>query len=149
MRSVLISLAAAATLVATPALAGESRVEARTGINWGEGIGASFASAGVAVGHDVEIGSGFAGVEVSADKLLVQDTNVGFGLALRLGTSVAEAGRIYAIGGYETTFEDNIDDWNVGAGYQHSFGKVYVKAEYRRHIDSDANSVLTGIGIKF
>lgn len=149
MRSVLFSLAAAAAVVATPALAGESRVEARTGINWVKGVPGSVSSAGVAAGHDMDLGSAFAGVELSADKLLIKDAKVVFGGAVRVGTNVTEAGKVYAIGGYETTFENNSDDWSVGAGYQHSFGRVYLKAEYRRHIDTDVNTVLTGVGFKF
>lgn len=149
MRVVLLSIATA-LVAATPAMANEASVEARTGINWLSGLGFSVASAGVAGGYDMEIGSGaFAGVEVSGDKLLVQNADVIYGGALRIGGKVSEAGKLYAIGGYETTFKHNADEWTLGGGYQHSFGKVYVKAEYRRHLDTKLNTVLTGIGVKF
>jgi hypothetical protein len=65
MRKVLFALLASLAM-ASPALANESRVEARGGVIWNGGD--SEAIAGVAAGYDFDLGSkAFAGAEVSAD----------------------------------------------------------------------------------
>ncbi|MBA4353747.1 MAG: hypothetical protein C0409_03560 [Novosphingobium sp.] len=152
MRLVLISLAAS-LVAATPALANEARVEARGGVAWS--AGESEAIAGVAAGYDYDLGeTAFAGAEVTADKLLTDNTKVSFGFNGRLGAKIAEAGKLYAVGGYNTEFCDFCDGtWTAGAGYQHGFGKFYGKVEYRHFfVDNsadDVDAVAVGLGVKF
>jgi outer membrane immunogenic protein len=152
MRLVLISLAAS-LVAATPALANEARVEARGGVIWGGGD--SEAIAGVAAGYDYDLGdTAFVGAEVTADKILTDGTKVTFGFNGRVGAKIAEAGKLYAVGGYNTESCDLCDGtWTAGAGYQHSFGKLYGKVEYRHFFVkngfSDADAVVAGLGMKF
>lgn len=153
MRLVLLSLAAA-TLVATPALANEGRVETRGGVIWNGSD--SEAIAGVAAGYDWDLGGkSFVGIEASGDKILESNTRVAFGGSLRAGVKTSEAGKLYAVGGYATKpckfCEDSV---NLGAGYQHSFGQnFYGKIEYRHNFigkgipDTDVAGV--GLGFKF
>lgn len=152
MRLVLLSLAAS-LVAATPALANEIRVEARGGVVFDSSN--SEAIAGVAAGYDYDLGdTAFAGAEVTADKILTSGTKVSFGFNGRLGAKVAESGKLYATGGYNTESCDFCDGtWTAGAGYQHSFGKFYGKAEYRHFfVDSgfsDYDAVAVGLGVKF
>lgn len=152
MRSIL--LAAAASLVAaTPALANETRVEARGGIVWNNGD--SDATAGVAAGYDFDLGNmAFAGGEVTADKILTSGTKVSFGFNGRLGAKVGDAGKLYAVGGYNTESCDACDGtWTAGAGYQHGFSNLYGKVEYRHFFVkngfSDYDAAVVGVGYKF
>lgn len=157
MRKVLLPLAAAlvgAGALATPALANEGRVEARGGVIWDQG--SEEAIAGIAAGYDYDLGtSAFAGPEISADKILTSGTRVSFGIGGRAGIKTGEAGKLYAAGGYATkpcaTCEHS---WNLGAGYQHSFGQsIYGKVEYRHSFVgkgfSDPDAVVAGLGVKF
>jgi outer membrane immunogenic protein len=153
MRKVLLSLAASLAL-ATPALANEARIEARGGVIWDQGDEEGIA--GVAAGYDFDLGTNaFAGPEVSADKILTDNTRVSFGIGGRAGIKTGEAGKLYAAASYNTkpcrTCEDS---WTLGAGYQHSFGSnLYGKVEYRHFfVDngfSDPDAVVAGIGVKF
>ncbi|NLR71864.1 hypothetical protein HGI47_13385 [Novosphingobium sp. ERN07] len=153
MRLVLISLAAS-LVAATPALANEARVEARGGIVWNSTDSEEIA--GVAAGYDFDLGeTAFAGGEVSADKLLTDGTKVTFGFAARAGAKIGEAGKLYGIGGYNTENCDGCEGaWSLGAGYQHSFGKFYAKAEYRHFFPdnalfTDTDAAIIGLGVKF
>lgn len=151
MRTVLLSLAAAAAL-ATPALANEARVEARTGILIDNGT--SWGTAGVAAGYDFDLGGVFAGVEVSGDKVIESNTRVSFGAIGRLGLNATENDKIYALGGYASKICASCEDAvAAGLGLQHSFGKFYVKGEYRHlfanNNAADTDLVLTGLGYKF
>jgi len=153
MRTVILSLAVALA-AATPALANEARVEARAGVIWGGGD--SEAVAGAAVGYDFDLGSSaFAGVEVSADKVLDSAANrVAFGFTGRLGVKVGENDKVFAAGGYTTKFSQfGVDSEHLGAGWQHNFGPVYGKVEYRHFFTNqgvvDADAVVGGIGINF
>lgn len=149
MRKIVVALGLAAAAVAMPAQANEGRAEVRGGIAWAGG--SSEAIAGVAAGYDFDLstaGGAFAGVEGSADKLLVGGADVIFGATGRIGTKL-DNGKLYATGGY--SFGDG-DAWHVGAGYEHKVGtNVYLKAEYRRFLLSgtDINSAVAGIGIGF
>jgi hypothetical protein len=152
MRIVILS-AAAVLLSATPALANEARVEARTSIVFDSGF--STGSLGVAGGYDYDLGSmAFVGAEVSADKLLDRGTRVAFGFTGRAGVNATENDKVFAAGGYTTKpcalCENAV---NVGAGWQHSFGQVYAKVEYRhffaRNDGGDTDAVSTGIGFRF
>ena len=152
MRTVLISLAAAAAAVATPAMAGEGRVEARGGVVWGGG--SSDEIAGVAAGYDWDLGgNAFGGLEVSGDKILTSNTRVSLGVAARLGLKTSEAGKIYAVGSYQSKFCKFCDDGvTLGAGYQHALGgNVYGKVEYRHFFynGTDVNTAGVGVGYKF
>ena len=153
MRKVLLSLAASMVL-ATPALANEARVEARGGVIWDQGDTKGIA--GVAAGYDFDMGSrAFVGAEVSADKILTDGTKVSFGFGGRAGVKTSEAGKLYAVGSYQTEPCDGCEDsWTLGAGYQHSFGgNLYGKVEYRHffvnHGVSDPDAVTAGLGVKF
>ena len=149
MKKTLI-IAAAMLASATPALAeGEGRIEARGGIAFTSN--ASEAIAGIAAGYDFDLGAGkgFAGVEVSADKLLVGGADVLFGVTGRLGTRIGENGRLFGTAGY--SFNDG-DAFHAGAGYQHNLGeKAFAKVEYRRYFNdgTDVNTATVGVGIRF
>lgn len=155
MRKLLISLAVVITAAATPALANEARVEARTGAAFGAG-GDTEAVIGGAVGYDFDLSETvFAGVEVSADKVLDSVTNRAmFGFTGRLGARHSDNDRLFAAAGYTTKpcsfCEDAI---HLGAGWEHDFGPVYGKLEYRhffaRNGAIDADSVVGGLGIRF
>ena len=155
MRTVLLSLAAAAAVVATPALANEARVEARGGVIWSGGD--SEAIAGAAIGYDYDLGtSAFAGVEVSGDKILTSGTKVAFGFTGRVGAKISEAGKLYANGGYTTEFCDSCKGaWHAGAGYQQNLGsQLYGKVEYRHffpeaNFAADSDAVAVGLGLRF
>lgn len=153
MRKFILPLIAAAA-IATPALANEARIEARGGVAWANGD--SDAVAGVAAGYDFDLGTAaFAGVEVSADKILDGAADrVGLGASARVGIKAGDSGKLYAAGGYTTKFCDLCDGtWNVGAGYQHGFGeRLYGKVEYRNYFvdgGSDVNAAVVGLGVKF
>jgi len=153
MRKVLIAVAA--TLVAaSPALANEGRVEARGGVNWQ--AGKSEVTTGLAAGYDYDLGSSaFGGVEVSGDKVLNSANNrVAFGFTGRLGAKVGDANKLFVAGGYTTKPCSTCkDSEHVGAGYEHNFGPLYGKVEYRHNFANggaaDANSAVAGLGIRF
>lgn len=143
MRKLLLILAmpAATALLATPALADETRVEVHTSGNF---YGGDYQqSIGAAVGHDFSLAPGaFVGAEASLDKLLATDTLTSFGLSGRVGANLGPVGKLYAVGGWATApYHGGNPDWNVGAGYQHSFlPGTYAKLEYR-HYTSSANGI--------
>jgi hypothetical protein len=152
MRKIIIALVASAAL-ATPALANEARVEARGGVIWGPGN--TEATAGVAAGYDFDLGSSaFAGLEVSADKILTSGTHVAVGFTGRAGAKLG-AGKLFAAGGHTTSFASGADSqWHAGAGYEHGFGNnFYGKVEYRhffkRGFTTNADAVSAGLGMKF
>ena len=151
MKKFAVAAALLSAVVATPSFAaegGEGRIEARGGIAWAGG--SEEAVAGVAAGYDFDLGSSaFAGVEASADKILVGGTNVVFGLTGRLGAKMGEEGKLYATAGY--SFNDG-DAAHIGAGYQHKFGtNLYGKVEYRRFLlnGTDINTAVAGLGFAF
>jgi outer membrane immunogenic protein len=136
----------ASALIAAPAYAsGEGRVEARGGIAFAGGAEEAFA--GIAGGYDFDLGdSGFAGIEGSADKVLVGGADVLFGVAARAGVKAGEKGKAYVLAGYG--FTDNADDAFIGAGYQHKIGnKVYGKLEYRMILNQGSNINFAGVGV--
>lgn len=153
MRTVLFA-AAAVLASATPALANEYRAEARGGVIWSGGD--NEAIAGVAAGYDFDLAPRtFIGAEVSADKILTSGTRVAFGFNARGGVSVPVVGKLYATGGYTTKACSGCDDqWNAGAGIQHTFlPMIYGKLEYRhffeRKFTNSANAVVVGLGVKY
>ena len=87
MRKVFLPLLASLA-VASPALANESRVEARGGVIWDGGD--SEAIAGVALGYDFDLGSAaFVGAEVSADQTLESNMRDSSGTRGRLGANLS------------------------------------------------------------
>ncbi len=153
MRKVLLSLAAS-LVIATPALANEGRIEGRGGVIWDRG--STKAIAGVAAGYDFDLGTSvFAGPEVSADKVLTDNTRVSFGAGGRAGVKTSAAGKLYAVGSYQTKPCAGCEhSWTAGAGYQQGFGnRLYGKVEYRHFFVgngfSDPDAVTAGLGVKF
>ncbi|MCJ2185264.1 hypothetical protein [Novosphingobium beihaiensis] len=155
MRIAIVSLgAAAAAVLATPALANETRVETRGGVIWNKGD--TEAIAGVAGGYDFDLGDkAFAGVDVSADKVLASNTRVSWGFGGRVGLKTGTGGKIYALSDYQTKFCASCNESvAVGAGYQQDLGhKLYGKLEYRHYLVDDhvpdTDAVLAGVGMKF
>lgn len=155
MRIALVSLAAvAAAAAATPALANETRVEARGGVIW-DGSD-SEAVAGIAAGYDYDLGDKtFVGIEGSADKILTDNTRVSWGIGGRAGIKVTPATKVY---GAATWQSKNCRYCNsavgVGGGVQQDIGqRYYVKAEYKHLLvgdnTPDADQGLVGVGVKF
>lgn len=153
MRKVLLALVASAAL-ATPALANEARVEARGGAIWYGGN--SDATAGIAAGYDFDLGSmAFAGMEVSADKILTSGTHTAVGFTGRLGAKLGESAKLFGTGGYTTSPCSSCDgNWHMGAGVNYDLTKsVYLTTEYRHFfkngIADSGDAVVGGVGLKF
>lgn len=158
MRKFAIALATAATLISAPAFAqdaaGQARVEARGGIVF-DGDD-SDAIAGIAAGYDFDLGSSaFVGGEVTADKILADDTDITLGFNGRLGAKLAGGTKLYGIGGYQTKPCDLCEEsWTAGAGAEVPFGQnLYGKVEYRHFFVgngfSDYDAAVAGIGVRF
>ncbi|WP_420382659.1 hypothetical protein [Novosphingobium sp.] len=152
----LIPAIAGAVVLATPALADQTRVEVNTSGNF---YGGDYQqSIGLAAGHDFTLAPLiFAGPEVSINKLLATDTLTSVGISGRAGASLGPAGRIYAVGGWASTpYHGGSADWDFGAGYSHALLLgTYGKIEYR-HYTSSANgatpsrdAVTLGFGAHF
>jgi hypothetical protein len=142
----------AATVASSAQAAGEGRVEVRGGIAWFNGFGASGSEAvlGVAGGYDFDLGdTAFIGLEGSADKVLVEDSDILWGVGTRVGAKVGEGTRVFAAGGLG--FGGGDTSPYIGAGLQHKFGgNFYGKIEYRRYFDIiDVNTAAVGIGLTF
>lgn len=151
-KTTMVALALAAFAVPATAQAenGEGRVEARGGIAWASG--GEEAVAGIAAGYDFDLGdSAFAGVEASADKVLVNGANVVLGATGRLGLKVGEEGKLFVAAGGSFNVDFFGEVFHAGAGYQHKLGKnVYGKVEYRRYFEViDVNTATAGVGITF
>ena len=140
--------ALALAAVAAPAHANEARVEARGGLAFA--FGGEEAVAGAAAGYDFDLGEhGFAGVEVSADKVLRSGFDVQFGFTSRVGVELSENARVYMNGGYTV---GDLDDWRLGAGYQRNLtDSLYAKAEYVHIFENgiDPDIALVGLGMRF
>ncbi|GFE76479.1 outer membrane protein [Novosphingobium sp. TCA1] len=155
MRIALVSLAAvAAVAAATPALANEARVEARTGIIW-DGSD-SEAVAGVAVGYDYDLGNKFfVGVEGSADKVLTDNTRVSWGVGGRAGFKVTPTTKLYANSTWQSKFSKYGNSAvAVGGGVEQALNdRFYGKVEYKHLLvgdnTPDADVGLIGVGVKF
>jgi len=131
MRKSVLPLIAAVAIgaAATPALANETRVEARTGVIWG--------------GGDTEATAG----------VLTSNTKTAVGFSGRLGAALPIA-KVYATGGYTTEFCNSCSGkWHAGLGTELPLGPMlYGKAEYRHYFadnNPSSNAVLAGIGVKF
>lgn len=144
----------ASLVVATPAFANETRVEARGGVIWSNG--GSEDTWGAALGYDFDLGStAFAGVEVSGDKIGTSGTKVAFGFTGRAGMKAGEGTRLFGAGGYTTEACDGCEgQWHLGAGLEQKVsGPVYVKVEYRHFFENDvitgSDAVVGGVGVRF
>ncbi|MFO6448654.1 outer membrane protein [Erythrobacter sp. NE805] len=148
MRHIAFAAAAAAAVVATPAHADETRIEARGGIVWCCGV--EDETIGLVVGHDFDVGEKiFFGVEGVVDSNFDLDDPV-LGVNARLGTKLGEKTKLFALAGYAHATGVDIDDAIVGAGVQHNLGeKALVSLQYQRALDSELNRVLVGVGFRF
>lgn len=153
-KSVALAAAAAAIAVSVPASANEGRIEARGGVVWDSGD--EEAVAGVAAGYDWDLGTGaFAGVELTADKVLTSNTRISVGANGRIGAKLESGAKFYAIGGYQTKPCQFCEEaWTGGAGAEFPFGeKLYGKVEYRHFFTggglSDYDAALAGLGVRF
>ncbi len=130
------ALAATCAFAAIPCSANELRIEARAGVIFVE---------------DYDLGdTAFVGAEISADKVLVEDTDIYFGFSGRGGARIGENGKLFVAGGY--TAGEGEDVWHAGGGYEHRIaGNIYLKAEYRHFFSDfdDADQLTAGIGVKF
>jgi outer membrane immunogenic protein len=148
MKKLIVLAAAAAAVVATPAMAaGEGRIEGRAGIAWANGFGDDFI-AGVGAGYDFDLGeTAFVGPEASYDTNF--DGLNAVNLGGRFGFKAGEKTKLYLAAGYDVA---DIDEFNAGVGVQHAFGeKVYGKVEYRRYFlnGTDLQAAVAGVGVKF
>lgn len=153
MRKIILPLIASLAL-ASPALANETRIEARGGVIWSNGT--SEDTWGAALGYDFDLGqSTFAGLEVSGDKIGAEGTKVALGATGRLGVKAGEGTRLYGAGGYTTEACDACEgQWHLGAGVEQKIsGPVYIKAEYRHFFENDivtsGDALVAGVGVKF
>ncbi len=153
MRKFILPLIASLVL-ATPALANDTRVEVRGGAIWSNGT--TKATYGAAAGVDFDLAPmTFAGVEVSADKIDQAGTKLAYGATGRFGVKVGPFGKLFVAGGYTTEPCDLCEgSWHAGAGAERSIiGPLYLKAEYRHYFTSngvpDSNSVVGGVGMRF
>ena len=151
MRLLLTSLAAA-TLLAGPALAGETRVELRSGLGWTDGQAAK-GTIGGAVGYDIATGGGtFIGVEESVDKQLAAAQQARWGTSARFGTHMGPDDKLYATAGYN--YGTGPHGADIGAGWDHTLGgPLYTKVEYKHYFNEggarNSNAALLGVGMKF
>jgi hypothetical protein len=152
MRKVLLPLAAS-LLIATPALANEARVEARGGVFWTPGY--TEGTVGAAAGYDVDLGPGaFTGLEVSGDKITDSNQRVAWGFTGRAGLKPTPVDKAFIAGGYTTSpCHGCAGAEHLGGGWQHDFGKLYGKVEYRHYFTNegqpDRNAVMGGLGVRF
>lgn len=151
MRLLLASLATA-TLFAAPAMAGEARVELRTGLGWTDGQAAK-GTLGGAAGYDMALPGGvFLGVEESVDKQLAAGQQTRWGTSARLGTHMGANDKIYATAGYN--YGTGPRGTDIGAGWEHTMaGPLYGKVEYKHYFNEggvqNSNAALIGVGIHF
>ncbi len=153
MHKIVLPLLASLAL-ASPALANETRVEARGGVIWSNGT--SEDTWGGALGYDFDLGqTTFAGLELSGDKIGTDGTKVAFGATGRLGVKAGTGTRLFGAGGYTTEACDACEgQWHLGAGIEQNVsGPVYVKAEYRHFfkndVIADGDALVAGVGVRF
>lgn len=144
----------AAFAFASPALADEARVEVRGGVFFGGGVTQDVY--GVAAGYDYDLkGSGFVGVEVSADKVATSGTTVAFGASGRLGLKASTGTRLYVEGGYTSKICSSCEHAiHAGAGFEQNIGNnVYGKLGYRHFFVGqgipDFDAAVVGLGVRF
>jgi outer membrane immunogenic protein len=149
MKKLLVAALAVSAFAASPALANEGRVEGRAGVAFAGGAEEVFA--GIGAGYDFDLGeSAFAGIDLGADKVLVDGSEILWSVGGRVGAKTSEQGKAYVLGG--VGFSDGFEEGYIGAGYQHKLGeKVYGKLEYRRVLldGTDLNFLGLGVGAAF
>ena len=150
MRLILCALGAA-LVAATPAFAGEARVEIQGGLGWSDG-GSTNGVIGAAGGYDWSLPAGaFVGAEESVDKAVGSDHHVRWGTSGRLGLHIDPQDKLYATAGYNYGVGPHASD--LGAGWEHSIGKAYGKVEYKHYFTEDgyrdSNGALVGVGLHF
>lgn len=145
MKKLLIAACVASAFAASPALANEGRVEVRGGVAFGGGAEEAFA--GVGAGYDFDLGeTAFAGIDLGADKVLSDGSEILWSVGGRVGAKVGEQGKAYVLGGIG--FSDGFEELYAGLGYQQKFSdKVYGKAEYRRVLLDGADVSFAGVGV--
>lgn len=145
-----IVMFAAAAIAAAPATvsANEGWVEIRGGIAWVSG--ATNETIGLAVGYDVDVSEKFfIGVEAVADTDFDISSPV-LGVNGRAGFKVSEEGKLFATAGYAYETEFELDDFVVGAGYQHNLGRnALMSIQYQRFVDTEINRAMVGLGYRF
>ncbi len=131
--------------ITAPAQAAEYRAEGRVGGAW-TGDGGGVALVGFAAGIDVDLGTGFAGLEASAD-FANGHFFVGSG-AVRLGAKLSQRDKLYAIAGITTG--SGFARGRIGGGYQHRFGRsTYSKIEYSHGLGTHVSAALMSFGFTF
>jgi len=155
MRLVHLSLIAATMAafpaLAAPALADGARVEVQGGADWASGQ-STRGVIGAAGGYDWSLpGGAFIGVEESVDKPLTSHTHVRWGSSGRIGMHVTPSDKLYATAGYNYGVGPHASD--AGAGWEHSFGPMYGKVEYKHYFTEggfpDSNGAVVGVGVHF
>lgn len=151
--SLAVAAALAALALATPASAGDLRVEGRAGLGWANG-GSSHAVLGAAVGYDVALGALGTGVYGGVEQMIEAPTSGGntrWGTSARIGAQLLGLGSVYAIAGYHYGSGPNAT--SLGAGYQQALGPVYGRLEYRHYFNEQnapaSNGLMLGLGLKF
>jgi opacity protein-like surface antigen len=143
------AMVAAVALAASPAFADEARVEVRGGII--SVADTEEATAGIAAGYDFDLNDTFfVGAEVSADKVLVDDSDIYVGLTGRVGAHLSKSAKLFLAGGY--TVGEGEDVPHLGGGLEYNLTeRVYLKGEYRHFFSDfdDADSFVAGVGLKF
>ena len=168
MKKYMISLAAGAAFVTTPAMANDfagARVEATAGVDdVTGGVDTTKVAYGAALGYDVQLGKIVIGVDATAGNVFERaDLGVGARLGYVLNAGVLAYGRV----GY-TDLErpqictgrpvvcrnsSNLDGLTVGGGLEAKLvGPVYTKVEYRYTDFAGAtgrHAGLVGLGVRF
>jgi opacity protein-like surface antigen len=173
MRTVLLSLATAAAVVATPAFAAAApgpyvgvgvTDDNVNGTGNAEGFGISGVGGTAFAGYNFSLGdSAFAGVEANADISSASDGNTkfdhSFGASARLGYRLSPGAALYGRAGYErgrmtfdrglpTQYHESRDGLRLGAGLEANIvGNTAVRVEYdhTHYYRSDADPVDTGV----
>ena len=137
-------VATIAPIMATPAMAGEARLEAHVALDWDRGWMKS--SAGLGAGYDFDLANTvFIGPEVSIDKLLASNATTILSGGGRAGVVVPKLGRIFvAAGAASRPYTGGASDWYYGVGVQHVIETgAYLKAEYLHYTPSGGGATPT------
>jgi outer membrane immunogenic protein len=158
MKKYMISLAAAATFVATPTMANDFagvRAEVTAGLDdVTGGVDTTKVTYGAGIGLDAQLYKNvIVGVEATVDNVFDR-RNVG--ASARIGYVVADTALVYAKVGYanwKQTTTAELEGLRVGGGVEANlFGPVYGKVEYR-YTDFNAgvgqHGGLVGLGLRF
>ena len=155
MRTAIFAALSAATMICSaPAAANGLRAELRGGVAWVDGTatvpGDTSETVGVALGYDMDLSEGlFIGAEAVADTDFDLSDPV-LGLNARFGTQLTGGTKVFVTGGWahETTFDT--DDALVGGGLEVPFSdRAFVSLQYQHYLDTEANRVTVGAGLKF